>query len=77
MPIICSVVYRFRAIPSSPHLRFEIAGFAQSEWYRLRGAGQARTADLAAIVVTNHDKKAAMALISSGIPIIAITRFVL
>ena len=28
MPIICSVEYRFRAIRSSPHLRFEIAGFA-------------------------------------------------
>jgi hypothetical protein len=39
-PMISSVVNRFRAIPSSPHPRLEIAGFAQSPWYRFTGAGQ-------------------------------------
>ena len=29
---------RFRAIPCSPQPRLEIAGFAQSAWYRFRGA---------------------------------------
>ena len=38
--MICSVVYRFRAIPSSPPQSLEIAGFAQSNRYRFRGAGQ-------------------------------------
>jgi len=37
--MICSVVYRFRAISSSPRQSSEIAGFAQSTWSRFRGAG--------------------------------------
>src|SRR5450755_2405779 len=38
--MICSVVYRFRAIPFSPQSRLEIAGFAHSAWHHFRGAGQ-------------------------------------
>ena len=40
--MICSVVNCFRAIPFSPQSRLEIAGFAQSTWYRFRGAHQDR-----------------------------------
>jgi hypothetical protein len=36
--MIYSVVYRFRAIPFYPQSRLEIVGFAQSTWYRFRGA---------------------------------------
>jgi hypothetical protein len=43
--MICSVVYRFRAIPFSPQSRLEIAGFAQSTWYRFRGAHHCEQAD--------------------------------
>ena len=38
--MICSVVYRFRAISSSPRQSSEIAGFAQSTWSRFSEAGQ-------------------------------------
>ena len=42
-PMICSVVYRFRAIPFSPELRFlGIADSLRSTWYRLRGAHHAK-----------------------------------
>jgi uncharacterized protein involved in response to NO len=46
--MICSVVYRFRAIPFSPQSRLEIAGFADSDWYRFGGAGHAALAWIAA-----------------------------
>ena len=42
-PMICSVVYRFRAIPFFPQSRLEIAGFAHSAWHHLRGARQSST----------------------------------
>ncbi len=41
LPIICSVVYVFRAISFS-FQDVDLAGFAQSTWYRFRGADHCR-----------------------------------
>ena len=41
LPIICSVVYVFRAISFS-FQDVDLAGFAQSTWHRFRGADRCR-----------------------------------
>ena len=41
LPIICSFVYVFRAISFS-FQDVDLAGFAQSTWYRFRGADRCR-----------------------------------
>ena len=55
--MICSVVYRFRAIPFSPQSRLEIAGFAHSAWYRFGGAVHSFDAEQMRIVQRGTDKE--------------------